>query len=161
MSQSVIDIEAYLHTHEQLKQAIEGLSENQLKWKATPEQWSVTEVLSHLADHNIVVSFRIRELLSGSAAQLPAFKQDPWVSSVRANESSADDILDVFRALLVFNSQLFRRLTGEDWSKSGVNFKGETVTLEQAVQAFINHVQTHLRQIERIKQALPQKESVK
>ncbi len=144
-----------------MKQAIEGLSENQLKWKASPEQWSVTEVLSHLADHNIVVSFRIRELLSGSAAPLPAFKQDPWVSSVRANESSADDILEVFRALLVFNSQLFRRLTGEEWGKSGVNFKGETVTLEQAVQAFINHVQTHLRQIERIKQALPQKESVK
>lgn len=83
------------------------------------------------------------------------------MSSVRANESSADDILEVFRALLVFNSQLFRRLTGEEWGKSGVNFKGETVTLEQAVQAFINHVQTHLRQIERIKQALPQKESVK
>ncbi len=161
MSRSVIDIEAYLHTHEQLKQAIEGLPENQLKWKASPEQWSVTEVLSHLADHNIVVSFRIRELLSGSAAPLPAFRQDPWVSSARANESSADDILDVFRALLVFNSRLFRRLTGEEWGKSGVNVKGETVTLQQAVQAFIDHVQTHLRQIERIKQALPHQPPVK
>ena len=66
MSQSTVDVETYLQAYDQIEQEIEGLSEEQLKWKAAPESWSVTEVLAHLVDHSIVVSFRIREILSGS-----------------------------------------------------------------------------------------------
>jgi hypothetical protein len=152
MSQSPVDIDAYLHTYEQLQGAIDGLSDEQLKWKAAEAQWSVTEVLTHLADHNIVVSFRIREVLSGSEVRLPAFSQDPWVAGQKANEGKASDVLDLFRNLLLYNSLLFRRLTPEDWNKSGVNFKGETVTVSAIVQSFVAHVQGHLKQIERIKQ---------
>ncbi|TXK84806.1 DinB family protein [Paenibacillus sp. N3.4] len=153
MSEHTNDIQSYIDTHQQLITAIEGLTEEQLTWKETPEKWSVTEVLSHLADHNIVVSFRIREILSGSTVQLPAFSQDPWVSSARANEGAASDILDVFQALLTFNSLLFKRLPTQDWEKSGINFKGQVVKLTDVVQSFTAHVQVHLAQIERIKNA--------
>jgi hypothetical protein len=146
-------VDPYLHTYEQLQEAIEGLNEQQLKWKKSETRWSITEVLTHLADHNIVVSFRIREVLSGSEVRLPAFSQDPWVAGQKANEGNAADILDIFRNLLIYNSLLFRRLTPEDWSKSGVNFKGETVTVSSIVKAFIAHVQVHLGQIDRIKQS--------
>ncbi|BBI32285.1 DinB family protein [Cohnella abietis] len=151
MSQSIVDIDTYLYTYEQLLAAIEGLTDSQLKWKATDAQWSVTEVLAHLADHNIIVSFRIREILANSEARLPAFSQDPWVAGQKSNEGNASDILEIFRSLLLYNSLLFRRLSSEEWSKTGVNFKGETVTLEAIILAFIAHVQVHLAQIDRIK----------
>ncbi len=147
-----VDIDAYLHTYEQLQQAIDGLTDEQLRWKASEKQWSATEVLAHLADHNIVVSFRIREILSGSEVRLPAFNQDSWVAGQKANETSASDVLDIFRNLLIYNSLLFRRLTADDWSRTGVNFKGETVTLASIIHAFIAHVQGHLAQLDRIKQ---------
>lgn len=151
MSQSTIDIDAYLHTHEQLQQVIEGLSEEQLKWKATPTEWSVTEVLAHLADHNIVVSFRIRQLLSGSENRLPAFSQDAWVAGQLANGGNAQDILNVFKALLVYNSLLLRRLAIVDWQRTATHFNGATVSLATIITSFIAHVQTHLNQINRIK----------
>ncbi|WP_028552898.1 DinB family protein [Paenibacillus sp. UNC451MF] len=154
MSQTVIDLAPYTRTLDQLKEAIEGLTEEQLKRKEAPGKWSVTEVLSHLADHSIVFSFRVRKVISESEVQLAAFQQDPWVSQSRANEGSASDILDVFGALLTYNSLLFKRLSAEDWQKSGVNVKGDTVTLESSFRAFIQHVQTHLGQIERIKRGL-------
>jgi hypothetical protein len=151
MNQQTIDIQTYLITHQQLKAAIEGLTEAQLKWKETPEKWSITEVLSHLADHSIVVSFRIREIISGSSVGLPAFNQDPWVSSAKANEGSVSDILDIFHALLIYNSLLFQRLSAQDLEKTGVNFKGQTLKLTDVVQSFIAHVGAHLAQIDRIK----------
>ena len=86
-----------------------------------PDKWSVTEVLSHLTDHNIVVSFRIREIISGSTVQLPALGkmlgQDAWVSSAKANEGEAFEILDAFQALLTYNSLLLRRLSPQDGRK--------------------------------------------
>ncbi|KOP67306.1 hypothetical protein AMS62_20185 [Bacillus sp. FJAT-18019] len=152
MSQLPVNIDLYLLTHEQLTQAIEGLSNESLKWKAAPNQWSVTEVLAHLVDHSIIVSFRIREILSGSEARLPAFSQDAWVAGQRANEGSVADILNTFKALLLYNSQLFQRLSQEDWEKTGVNVKDEVVSLSAIIHSFISHVQNHLAQIERIKQ---------
>ncbi|OAS15226.1 DinB family protein [Paenibacillus oryzisoli] len=154
MSTTIPDLSLYLHTHQQLQEAIQGLSEGQLVWKPASDQWSVTEVLSHLADHNIVVSFRIRAIISGASAILPAFDQDPWVSSTKANEGLASDILVLFQSLLVYNHELFGRLSPEDWEKTGVNFKGQTLTLKDVVHSFIAHVQHHLGQIARIKRAL-------
>lgn len=154
MSQTIPDLQAYLHTHQQLQEAIQSLSEEQLTWKAAPDKWSVTEVLSHLADHNIVVSFRIRAIISGATVQLPAFDQDPWVSSAKANQGSSSDILAVFQALLVYNHLLFQRLDVTDWEKTGVNFKGQVLTLRDVVKSFVAHVQHHLGQIARITQAL-------
>ncbi|MNI57624.1 hypothetical protein D3C73_1126970 [compost metagenome] len=109
-------------------------------------------MLTHLVDHNIIVSFRIREILADSEARLPAFSQDPWVAGQKANEGSVTDYLNAFKALLHYNSLLFQRLSEEDWAKRGVNWKGDSVSLSALIQSFITHVQTHLAQIERIKQ---------
>lgn len=122
---SKVQISNFLSTHNQLVHATAGLSEEQLKWKAAPTSWSITEVLAHLADHSIVVSFRIRDILAATTAQLPVFNQDTWVSGQYANSGSASDSLELFRSLLYYNSLLFERLSAEDWEKSGVNFKGE------------------------------------
>ncbi|MEJ8545090.1 DinB family protein [Brevibacillus borstelensis] len=153
MSRTAIDTQQYLNLYDQLTQAVDGLTEEALAWKESPEKWSITEVLSHLTDHNLVVSFRIREILSGSTAQLPRFSQDAWVSETKANAGTVTDILTVYQALLAYNSELFRRLSAEDWQKSGIQFNGKAVRLADVVEAFINHVQVHLAQIDRIKQA--------
>ncbi|MDU0328712.1 DinB family protein [Paenibacillus sp. 3LSP] len=148
-----VNFEAFLNTHGQLLTAIDGLSEEQTTWKPKPESWSVLEVLTHLVDHSIVVSFRIRDILAGTEAQLPAFNQDAWVSGQYANAGKVSDVLQTFHALLLYNSLLLSRLDAEDLEKTGVNAKGETVSIKQIVEGFTNHVQRHLGQIDRIKQA--------
>ncbi|UNK19494.1 DinB family protein [Paenibacillus sp. N3/727] len=150
---SDVNIEAFINTHEQLQAAVDGLSEEQLKWKLAPEVWSVQEVLSHLVDHSIVISFRIRDILAGTTVQLPGFNQDAWVNGQYANEGGTPDILDAFHALLHYNSLLLRRLSAADFAKTGINFKGATVNVSDIIGGFTRHVQNHLGQIERIKQA--------
>ncbi|MEK3875890.1 DinB family protein [Paenibacillus sp. FSL M7-0420] len=151
---SSVELTGYLNTHEQLVRAIEGLSEEQLRWKAGPTSWSVTEVLAHLADHSIVVSFRIRDILADTKVQLPAFNQDAWVSGQHSNQGKAADILELFRSLLHYNSLLLGRLSPAEWEKSGINFKGEPVRITDIVRSFSAHVQNHLAQIERVKQGV-------
>ncbi|MEK0317657.1 DinB family protein [Cohnella sp. 56] len=151
MSNHAADIEALLHADEPLGAAIAELDVAALTWKPTPSAWSVTEVLVHLADHLIVVSFRIREILSGSSVRLPAFSQDPWVEGQYGNEAEAADVLAGYRALLAYNARLLRRLSPADWAKEAVNAKGERVSLADVVRGFNAHVLRHVGQIERIK----------
>ncbi|WP_028538692.1 DinB family protein [Paenibacillus sp. J14] len=148
-----VNFEAFLNTHGQLVTAIDGLSEEQTTWKPKPESWSVLEVLTHLVDHSIVVSFRIRDILAGTEARLPAFNQDAWISGQYANAGKVSDVLQAFHALLLYNSLLLSRLDAADLEKTGVNAKGETVSIKDIVEGFTNHVQRHMGQIDRIKQA--------
>ncbi|WP_136603722.1 DinB family protein [Paenibacillus dokdonensis] len=150
---SEVNLDAFLNTHGQLLTAIDGLSEEQVKWKQAPEVWSVQEVVSHLVDHSFVISFRIRDILAAATAQLPAFNQDAWVSGQHSNEGQLSDILDAFHAILEYNSLLVGRLSEEELAKTGVNFKGETVSVKTIIQGFSKHVKGHLGQIERIKEA--------
>ncbi|REK59947.1 MAG: hypothetical protein C6W55_00470 [Thermobacillus sp.] len=147
------DVQAFLDTFGQLQEAIAGLSGEALRWKEAPGKWSVTEVLAHLADHSIVTSFRIRAILAGDAARLPAFAQDAWVAGQKANEAGAADILAAYGALLHYNAQLLGRLTKAELAKTGVNAKGETVSIADLIRGFVRHVHHHLGQIDRIKQA--------
>lgn len=154
MSQSPVDLQAYLGTYNLLAQEIEGLSDEQVRWKPAADKWSILEVLTHLADHNLVVAFRARELLADSTAVLPAFSQDQWVAGQYANEGQAEEVLHFFYQLLLYNYRLFTRLSEADWYKSGTNFKGQEVRLVDAIQAFIDHARGHLGQIRRTKQGL-------
>ncbi|MBA2938649.1 DinB family protein [Paenibacillus sp. CGMCC 1.16610] len=147
------DIQPYLDTYNQLLGAVEGLSQEQLSWKEAPASWSVTEVLTHLADHSLVISFRIRDILAGTTVRLPAFNQDAWVSGQKANDGAAADNLTIFHQLLRYNSLLFERLNDEDWQKTGINAKGDTVSITNIIQGFTKHVNNHLSQIDRIKRS--------
>jgi len=154
---SFIDLKAYRDTYRQLVEAVADIGEAQLKWKETQAKWSINEVLAHLTDHHLVVSFRIRDLLADTTARLPAFDQDKWVAGQRANECRTADILQAFSALLQYNGLLFERLSPADFEKSGINAKGEKVRVSDIIAGFIKHVTHHLAQIDRIKSAYAQR----
>ncbi|WP_339169082.1 DinB family protein [Paenibacillus sp. FSL R5-0341] len=151
-------ISAYIDAYDEIEQEIAGLTERQLKWKSSPSSWSVTEVLAHLVDHSIVVSFRIREILAGSKATLPGFNQDTWVAGQKANEEQISRLITIAHGLVQYNAGLLERLGDEEWSKTGINFKGETVSLSAIIPAFVAHVENHLNQIRRIKQEVAEKQ---
>ncbi|MBW7454915.1 DinB family protein [Paenibacillus sepulcri] len=151
MNESLDFIGKYSDTYRHLVEAAAGLGEDALKWKEAADIWSVTEVLAHLADHHLIVSFRIRHILSGAEAPLPAFNQNRWVEGTAANEAQAEEFLSAFEALLVYNNGLFSRLKPEDWDKTGVTQKGAVVSLHAVLEGLIKHLNNHLQQIERIK----------
>lgn len=148
-----VEIDLFLNTYNRLQAATSGLSEEQLSWKPATTAWSIKEVLSHLVDHSIVTSFRTRDILAGTSERLPKFEQDAWVSGQYANEGEFGTILDAYHAFLYYNALLLSRLNAEDTAKTGVNFKGEAVSITDLINGFISHVDKHLGQISRIKQA--------
>lgn len=142
---------SYLNAYDDIEKEIFGLTEGLLKWKASSRVWSITEVLAHLVDHSIVVSFRLREVLANSEVRLPAFSQDDWVAGQKANEEQVEQIIAAAHSLVSYNASLLRRLSEQDWEKSGINAKGEPVAISAIIPAFVDHVQIHLNQIRRIK----------
>ena len=44
--------------------AVSGLPDKTLRYKPSPEKWSVLEILGHLADIEIVYGYRLRQMLA-------------------------------------------------------------------------------------------------
>ncbi|MCZ8521713.1 MULTISPECIES: DinB family protein [Paenibacillus] len=156
MSHTGIDLNVFAGNLSRIEDSVRGLTEEQLSWKPAPEKWSIKEVVSHLTDHLVVTGFRIRQIVSESVPQLPAFDQDAWVTVIRANEVSLEEHLGTYEALLAVNVPVLQRLEPEAWLRTAVNPRGKTVTLAELLEGFSKHVGVHLDQIERNKQALAQ-----
>ena len=67
-------------TAAKLKKLIRGLTTKQLKWKPEPGKWSIAEILAHLADAEIVGSWRLRLIVGASGTTVQPYDQDVWAS---------------------------------------------------------------------------------
>lgn len=148
-------IEEYKGTIGAIRERIAGLAEEQLVWKPDADQWSVKEIVAHLADSSLVHGVRVRKIVVETHPPLLQYDQDAWVASARSNEAAIEDILSAFEALLEHNASFYQRLGEEDWQRFALN-DGKEVTVADVFQGFIRHVHTHLAQIDRTKAALTQ-----
>jgi hypothetical protein len=146
---------AYKATLASIKQYVNGLTDEEISWKPSTTAWSIKEIVQHLIDHHLVVSFRIRTLLSlDEPAQFVSFNQDNWVNEQHANLSTITELFAIYEHLIHFNSGLFDRLSEQQFAKQAINFKGELVTVTQIIEGLVSHVNHHLAQIERNKSQL-------
>ena len=75
--QDPLDIQA--RTPKELERLITGASASRLHQRPAPGKWSIAEILAHLADSEIVTSWRIRAILTAPGTPIQAFDQDAWV----------------------------------------------------------------------------------
>src|SRR5689334_9239236 len=82
-----------------LKKSISGLSPSQLKWRQEPTKWSIAEIIAHLADAEIVASWRMRSVIGENGITIQPFDQDQWASVFNYRDRDARRSLAVFSAL--------------------------------------------------------------
>src|SRR5271163_4673558 len=68
-------------TAKKLERSIKGVPTSKLRKRPAADKWSVSEILAHLADAEIVGSFRMRLILGAPGTAIAAFDQDAWVIS--------------------------------------------------------------------------------
>src|SRR6202158_6361542 len=67
-------------TEPKLRKLTQGLTPKELKWNPAPGKWSIAEIVAHLADVEIVASWRMRAILGSNGTPIQPFDQDAWAS---------------------------------------------------------------------------------
>ena len=101
-------------TAAKLKKLTHGLTPKQLKWKPEPGKWSIAEIVAHLADAEIVASWRMRSVL-GSEWHQPSSPSTrmSWASVFQYGKRDAKQSLEVFRVLRENNLAMLKALPRE------------------------------------------------
>ncbi len=137
-------------TAKKLARLIKGVSTAKLRQRPAPEKWSVSEIVAHLADAELVGAYRIRLILGSPGTPIVAYDQDKWVVSGHYDKRDPRKSLEQFGVLREGNLALLKSLQPGQWKHYGMHSERGQESIEQIVRMFAGHDINHLRQIEGI-----------
>jgi hypothetical protein len=129
---------------------LRGVPEPALRRPEAPGKWSVTEVVKHLADSELVFGFRGRMILSEDRPALQGFDQDRWASLFRYADVSCDSALGQLGALRDANLAVLRRVGPAELERVGMHSERGPETLGHLMKLMAAHDLVHRRQIDRV-----------
>jgi hypothetical protein len=141
-------------TPEALSARISGLDSRQLSEPEAPAKWGMKQVIQHLADSELVWGFRLRMVLAQDRPLLTGYDQDLWAAHLGYDEVDARQALDDFTVLRRANLRLLARLTPDDRRRVGIHAERGEESVEHMMRLYAGHDLLHLRQLERIRQAV-------
>ena len=133
-----------------LDRLIKGVPTAELRKRPAPDKWSVSEIIAHLADGEIVGAFRLRFILGSPGSPVVAYDQDEWVSSGHYDKRDPRESVELFRVLRQANLALLASLNPEQWKHCGLHSERGLESIEHVVRMFAGHDINHLQQIEKI-----------
>jgi hypothetical protein len=137
-------------TTRKLDRLIKGVSTARLRQRPAPEKWSISEIIAHLADAEIVVGFRLRFILGSPGAPIVAYDQDKWVTSGHYDKRDPRKSVEQFSVLRQWNLALLKSLNPEQWKDYGMHSERGQESIEHMVRMVAGHDINHLQQIEKI-----------
>src|SRR5271167_131449 len=138
-------------TPSQLDRRLRGVAPAELIRRPAPEKWSIAEILAHLADAELAMGWRLRNMLANPGVALTWWDQAVWAERLGSAQQDASLSAGVFRALRESNLRLLQSVPRARWVECyGVHELRGRQTVEEFVRLEAAHDLNHLRQIDHI-----------
>jgi hypothetical protein len=129
-----------------------GLTDAQINTRPAPRKWSLREIAAHLADCEIVFSFRLRQTLAAPLDQphaiIQPFDQDAWAKRYEAYQF--EPALAFFQTARNWNLLYLNTVSQEDRRRPTTHPERGTMPFWTIVETMAGHDINHLQQIERL-----------
>ena len=149
------EVTAYLrNVPDLIEAAIEGLSEDDLRRRPSPDGWSILEVACHLRDYAQTEGERIRRLVEEDNPAIEAYDQE---ARARERDYRGDDPRRALTALRAFWGGLAYQLEGlsdAQWQRGGTHSEWGAITVHSRAEQQVAHAGDHLEQLKAICQAM-------
>lgn len=149
-------IEEYGRGYAMLREALEGLGEEELRFKPAPDKWSIHQILIHVTDSEILSTHRLKKVLAEEEPILISFDQNAWVNNLGYDLLDREQHLLLFQLLRSSIQTILDHLTTKQAERVGVYNDAGRFTFKQLLEFRVQHVRDHLSQIERVRVAYRQ-----
>ena len=144
-------IQSMQETLAALAALLDGVQPEIASSRPEPGKWSVSEIVAHLADAELVAGFRYRFIAGADdGVPVPAYDQDRWAAAGNYRVVPLESNLKSFLALREMNLRFLKALPEQAWSKFGMHSERGRERLRDLVQLTAGHDLNHLAQIRKI-----------
>ena len=141
-------IELYGRGYELLVAALKEVPQEAMKFKPAPNEWSVHEIIIHIADSESNAALRARKLIAEPGGALMGYDQDRWVVELNYHEQSFEDALETTRLVRKTTYELLKRQPDEAFTHSVKHPEyDEPYTFEKWINIYSGHIPGHIEQI--------------
>ena len=144
----------YKQGFDEVRQSLEGMTDEQMKSRPLPGKWSAREIVQHLGDSEMTSAIRLRKLLTEDDPVIQGYDQDLYAARLRYNERPHGPALEAFRAARATTAQILDSMTEEDWARAGTHTESGRYTAEDWLTIYAAHAHNHAAQIRRLREVL-------
>ncbi|MCH7577631.1 MAG: DinB family protein [Chloroflexi bacterium] len=110
--------------------------------------WSASEIAAHLADIEVALGWRLRQVLSADEPELQPFDQNDWAAALRYGERDVEVALKAYAAQRAANVEILAGLSEEGWERRFRHPEFGPASLRTLVRHISDHDLAHLTQIQ-------------
>jgi hypothetical protein len=133
-----------------LERRTAGLDGATLRRAEAPGKWSAIEVIQHLADTEVVLAWRTRQILTVDQPLIQGYDQDAWARMLGYATMPLDVTLAQLRGIRAANLRLWRSLTPAELAREGLHSERGPESLDLLIRMMGAHDLVHRRQIDRV-----------
>jgi hypothetical protein len=137
-----------------LREAVKGMSREQVTARPVAGKWSTLEVVCHVADFEIVGADRIKRVIAENKPTLPDGDENLFAKGLAYHSRELDEELQVVGAIRAQVARVLRTLKDEDFARIGNHSAAGPLTLLQLVERGTNHIKHHVKFVEEKRKAL-------
>ena len=141
-------IELYGKGFDLLLETLKDIPREMWTFKPEPKEWSVYEVLIHLADSESNAALRARKLIVEPGGTLMGYDQDKWAVELDYHDQNFEDALEIVRLVRKTTYELLRKQPDEVFEHSVRHPEyEEPYTFEKWLNIYSEHIPGHIEQI--------------
>ena len=141
-------IELYGQGFEMLVHILQDIPREMWQFKPAPNEWSVHEVILHLADSESNAALRARKLIVEPGGTLMGYDQEQWAITLDYHDQDLEDALDVLRLARKTTYSLLKKQPDEVFHHIVIHPEyNEPYTFENWLDIYSAHIPGHIEQI--------------
>ena len=147
-------IDSYLAGPKALRDAVAGMSREQLLARPVAEKWSTLEVVCHLADFEPILADRMKRVIAEDRPTLIGADEKQFAAKLAYHERDLDEELGIIENTRRQMARILRTLPADALARVGVHNERGPLTLEALLANATRHILHHVKFIMEKRQAL-------
>jgi hypothetical protein len=144
-------IESYGKAYEVLFEALKEFPSEVWHYRGQRDPWTIHEIVIHITDSEANSYARCRRCIAEPGATIMAYDENVWARALDYERQSAEDAVELFRWLRGSTYRLIKTLPDEVWSHTIYHPENGTMTLEDWLLVYEDHVRAHVSQMRAIR----------
>ena len=133
-----------------IEATVKNLNDDQLDTPCGVGEWTVRQVVHHLADSHMNSFIRLKLILTEDHPTLKAYDQELWARLPDSEELPPEVTFTILRGLHTRWITLLESLSDEDWQRTGFHPEIGSITPEDLLAIYARHGEEHVEQITRL-----------
>lgn len=147
-------IQSYLSGPKQLRDAIAGMTKEQIDAAPVPGKWSTRQIICHLSDFEPVYADRMKRVIAEDNPPLRGGDPDVFAAKLAYEARDIEEELTLIEAVRKHTARILKTLPEEAFERTGIHSADGPLTLETLLKRITGHIPHHVKFIKEKRAAM-------